>query len=230
MPLDPNYIRNRDFAVIETAVTDYDVILCALSIWLGTDPVNARDLRYVYEQDLHVFPTTPLVIGNLGNWIVELGTSITRSMVVHEAQRLETLRQLPIGGTAVTRNRVTDVWDKGAKGAIIEIERTTNDKVSGDIVAIGYSSVFCRADGAFGGASGPAHKFLEVPDRAPDHAIEIPTRPTSPYSTGSTSIATPCTPILSMPHGQNSGGRSFTGWPPVALLRSRSTGLLRARH
>lgn len=103
MPHDPDCILNRDFGVIETEIADRDVMFYPLSIGLGSDPLDTRELRYVYEGDLQAFPTMPLVIGHPGNWMVEPSTGITRSMVVHGAQRLKTLRQLPIGGTVVAK-------------------------------------------------------------------------------------------------------------------------------
>lgn len=177
MPLNADYILNRVFEPIETAITDSAVMLYALSIGLGHDPLDEHELRYVYEGDLQVFPTMPLVIGHPGNWMVDPETGITRSMVVHGAQRLTNVEQLPVGGSVITYNRVTDIWDKGEKGAVLEMERTTVNKADGKTLAVGHSSVFCRADGGFGGPSGPAHEFLQVPQRDADHSVAIATRP-----------------------------------------------------
>jgi acyl dehydratase len=177
MPLNADYILNRAFEPSETVITDRDVMFYALSIGLGRDPMDAHDLRYVYEKDLKVFPTMPIVIGHPGNWMVDPATGITRTMVVHGAQRLWTYRPLPIGGTVVTTNKVTAVWDKGEKGAVMDLTRETFDKATGDLIARSDSSVFCRADGGFGGPQGEVHAYLPVPDRAPDQSIDTPTEP-----------------------------------------------------
>lgn len=177
MPLDADYILSRSFEPIETAITDRDVIFYALSIGLGRDPLDAHDLRYVFEKDLKVFPTMPIVVGHPGNWMGDPAAGITRTMVVHGAQRLATHRELPIGGVVITRNRVSAIWDKGDKGAVMDLVRETFDKATGDLIARSESSVFCRADGGFGGPQGESHAFRSVPERPADQSVTMPTDP-----------------------------------------------------
>lgn len=177
MPLNADYILAKSFNPIETVISDRDAMFYALSIGLGRDPLDARDLPYVYEKDLKVFPTMPMVIGHPGNWMVDPQTGITRTMVVHGAQRLRTYRALPVGKPVITTNRVTAIWDKGAKGAVMDLVRETSDKESGDLLARSESSVFCRADGGFGGEQGESHAFAAVPERAADLTIDMPTEP-----------------------------------------------------
>jgi len=177
MPLNADYILSLRMEPNETVITDRDVIFYALSIGLGRDPMDAWDLRYVFEANLKVFPTMPIVVGHPGNWMTDPATGITRTMVVHGAQRMSTFRELPIGGTVITTNRVTNIWDKGDKGAVMDLVRETSDKVTGELIARSESSVFCRADGGFGGPQGESYRFLPVPDRAADRSIEMPTDP-----------------------------------------------------
>lgn len=177
MPLNVEYIRSLAFEPSETTVTDHDAMLYALSIGLGRDPMDTHDLRYVYEKDMKVFPTMSIVVGHPGNWMIDPQTGITRTMVVHGAQRLWSFGELPIGRPVITTNRITDILDKGDKGAILLLERETTDKESGLLVARSESSVFCRADGGFGGPSGPAYDFAPVPDRAPDQSVDMATEP-----------------------------------------------------
>lgn len=177
MPLAAAYILARTFEPVETAITDRDVMFYALSIGLGRDPLDERDLRYVFERDLRVFPTMPIVIGHPGNWMTDPATGITRTMVVHGAQALSTYRDLPIGGSVVSTNRVTDIWDKGSKGAVMDLLRETFDKASGDLIARSVSSVFCRADGGFGGPEGEGVPYDVVPARSPERTVAVPTEP-----------------------------------------------------
>ena len=177
MPLNAEHLLNRAFDPIEADIHDTDVMLYALSIGLARDPLDARELRYAYEKDLRVFPTMPLIIGHPGNWMVDPATGITRSKVVHGAQRLTTFRELPIGGSVVSTNRVAALWDKGEKGAVMDLVRETHDRATGDLIARSESSVFCRADGGFGGPAGPGHAFAATPERAPDHVMAITTEP-----------------------------------------------------
>jgi acyl dehydratase len=177
MPLNADYILSRSFDPVETEIGDRDVMFYALSIGLGRDPMDAHDLRYVFEKDLCVFPTMPIVVGHPGNWMVDPATGITRTMVVHGAQRLTSHRPLPVGRTVVTTNRVAAIWDKGDKGAVMDLVRESFDKASGDVIARSESSVFCRADGGFGGPVGEGHSFAAVPERAADRSVETPTEP-----------------------------------------------------
>lgn len=175
MPLNVDYLQQLEFDPIRTVMTDKDAMFYALSIGLGRDPLDTYDLRYVYEKDLLIFPTMPIVIGHPGNWMHDPQTGITRTMVVHGAQRLSTEREVPLNRPLLTTNRITQILDKGDKGAILVIERETRDEESGERIAISESFVFCRADGNFGGQSGPAYEFAALPVRAPDRSIEMPT-------------------------------------------------------
>ncbi len=175
MPLNASHILAKAFDPIESLVTDRDAMFYALSIGLGRDPMDPHDLRYVYEKDLKVFPTMPIVIGHPGNWMADPATGITRTMVVHGAQRLSTYRELPVGGTVVSTNKVVAIWDKGEKGAVMDLRRETFDKSSGDLIARSDSSVFCRADGGFGGPAGENYGFAAVPERDPDRTVNVPT-------------------------------------------------------
>ncbi|PKP95103.1 MAG: 3-alpha,7-alpha,12-alpha-trihydroxy-5-beta-cholest-24-enoyl-CoA hydratase [Alphaproteobacteria bacterium HGW-Alphaproteobacteria-16] len=177
MPLDADYIQARTFEPVETVITDRDVMFYALSIGLGRDPLDMHDLRYVFERDLRVFPTMPIVVGHPGNWMSDPATGITRTMVVHGAQQLSSFGELPVGGTVVTTNRVSDIWDKGDKGAVLDLVRETFDKATGDLIARSKSSVFCRADGGFGGPQGESHVFQPVPEREADRSVAMPTEP-----------------------------------------------------
>lgn len=177
MPLNADHILRLSFDPVETLVTDRDVMFYALSIGLGRDPMDAHDLRFVYEKDLRVFPTMPIVIGDSADWIDDPATGITPAMVVHGAQRLTSHRPPPIGGTVITVNRVAAIWDKGEKGAVMDLVRESFDKATGDRIAWAESSVFCRADGGFGGPGGEGHAYRVTPERAPDRSVDMPTEP-----------------------------------------------------
>ena len=176
MPLNADYLRDLEFPPLETEIGDCDAMLYALSIGLGRDPLDAEELPYVYEAGLRIFPTMPLVVGHPGNWMIDPRTGITRSMVVHGAQRLWTHGPLSVGSPIVIRNRITDLFDKGEKGAIILIEREIRDRSSNSLLSRGESWTFCRADGDFGGASSPTYDFAATPARPADASVDITTR------------------------------------------------------
>ena len=66
MPLDETRVRDFDFADVPVKVREKDAMLYALGLGIGADPLDARALRHVYEKDLQVFPTMPLVLGSPG--------------------------------------------------------------------------------------------------------------------------------------------------------------------
>ncbi len=51
------------------------------------------------------------------------------------------------------------------------------DRASGELLCSLASTTFCRADGGFGGPSGPLKPVHEIPTRAPDLVCELATSP-----------------------------------------------------
>lgn len=178
MPLNAEAILAHRFATHEQVITDRDAMLFALSIGMGRDPLDTAELPFVFEQDLQVFPTLPIVLGHPGPWMAEPRFGIDRQMLVHGTQRLEVLGALRPGVPFTSSNRVLELVDKGAdSGAIVVMERTLQDQASGAALARIESGIFCRADGGFGGQRQLTRDFKAVPDRLPDAEIEMRTEP-----------------------------------------------------
>lgn len=175
MPLNVEYLSSVELPPIRTTVSDRDAMFYALSIGLARDPLDQHDLHYVYEKELKIFPTMPLIIGHPGNWMSDPRTGVTRSMVVHGGQRLTVEREVPIDQPLLTTNRVVSIVDKGAQGAILVIERETRIEATDERVSLSESHVFCRADGNFGGPSGQISEFAKVPERAADKTVNTAT-------------------------------------------------------
>jgi acyl dehydratase len=178
MPLNAQAILSHRFDTYEQVISDKDAMLFALSIGMGRDPMDAQELPYVFEEDLKIFPTLPIVLGHPGPWMVDPALGITRHMLVHGTQRLEVLGALRPGVPFIASNRVLELVDKGADGGgIIVLERTLRDAVSGEPLARLESGTFCRADGGFGGQRQLSREYKPVPDRAADAAIAMRTDP-----------------------------------------------------
>ena len=175
MPLNAAAILAHPFAQYEQTIADRDAMLFALSVGMGRDPMNLDELPYVYEEQLKIFPTLPIVLGHPGPWMADAVFGINRQMLVHGTQRLEVLGELRPGAPFVAANRVLELVDKGESGGIIVMERSLRDKASGALLARIESGIFCRADGGFGGQRQLSHEFRAVPERAPDDAIELAT-------------------------------------------------------
>ncbi|WP_417626518.1 MaoC/PaaZ C-terminal domain-containing protein [Pararhodobacter aggregans] len=152
-----------------------EAILYALGLGIGDDPLDPRALAYVYEKDLAVFPTMPVVLGSPGMWFDRAGLDFRK--LVHAGQTLDLARPIPLDVPMVATNRIIAVYDKGAdKGVIIEVERqlATED---GALVATSVSQYLCRGDGGFGGTQQQPRNDWQKPGRAPDARIEIATLP-----------------------------------------------------
>jgi acyl dehydratase len=151
-------------------------MLYALSIGLGADPMDERQLPYVYEDGLRAFPTMPVVLAWPGFWAQDPAFGIDWRLVLQGEQALEVCRPLPATGTVVSKFRITRVDDKGARvGALVYSERSLTDAGSGDLLAVLTQTTMCRGDGGFGGDPGQKRTPWQRPDRAADHECEIAT-------------------------------------------------------
>ena len=167
-----------DIPEVEQHLTRRDTILYALGVGLGSEPGDASQLKFVYEQNLQALPTMAIILGYPGPWHAQADLGITRSHVVHGEQGLRILKPLPVEGGITGKTRITGVVDKGKdKGALIMTESTVREKASGDTVCTLTSTTFCRADGGFGGPDGPVKAPHPVPDTPPQHVCDLPTLP-----------------------------------------------------
>lgn len=184
MPLDPKHLLSRQFAPVEQAYSARDSMRYALGIGLGADPLDAGQLRYVYEHargGLQALPTLVNVLGYSGFWADQPDTGITWQKLVHAEQAFVLHRPLPAQGRVVGRNKVTALYDKGPdKGALMMQERQVHDAANGELLATVTQSTMLRADGGFaaGGATAgsppPPHA---MPEREPDAVCDLATLP-----------------------------------------------------
>lgn len=160
----------------EFSYGDRETMLYALGIGFGRDPLNAKELPFVYEKNLQTIPTMSSVIAWGAGPLAESG--INYLMVVHGEQKLTMHKPLPVAANIVADSRVIGAWDKGAdKGAIIVTETVISEKKSGDKLCTMESTTFARGDGGFGGPTEGAPQPHKLPDRDPDQTVEVDTRP-----------------------------------------------------
>ncbi|MFZ5736083.1 MAG: MaoC/PaaZ C-terminal domain-containing protein [Pseudomonadota bacterium] len=176
MPIDPMRLRNWPIPDIEQSYTERDTMLYALGVGYGDDPLDSKQLHYVYEQDLQVLPSMSVVLGYPGFWLGNEDTGVDWRKVLHGEQSFEIFKPLPPKATVVGRSRVTGLFDKGAgKGAVLLSERDVVDKATGELLCRLTSTTMLRGDGGFGGPSGPLPVPHALPDRAPDLSSRIAT-------------------------------------------------------
>jgi acyl dehydratase len=155
---------------------DRETMLYALGIGMGSDPLNMDELPFVYENNLKAVPTLATVVawgaGPMGK------TGINYLMVVHGEQSVTFHKPMPTEAEIIADSRIAGSYDKGpGKGAVIYTETVIKDAKTGEPIATLLGSTFARGDGGFGGPSDGAPTPHEVPSRAPEQSIDIPTRP-----------------------------------------------------
>ena len=178
MPLDYQKLKNWKRHGLVQRYTASDTILYALGVGLGHDPLDERQLRFVCERGLQALPTMGTVLANPWGWLYEAGAGVTKVKAVHGEQGIRMHRSLPVEAEVVGETAVTHIVDKGKdKGAIVYWQRKVYEKKTGDLLCTLDSSTFCRADGGFGGPTGPMMQWHTIPARAPDRVCDLPTIP-----------------------------------------------------
>src|SRR5690242_928673 len=124
MPLNYDVLINTRVDGLEHVYADRDTMLYALSVGLGHDPTDERQLPFVYEKALQALPTMATVLAYPWGWLYRPDTGITRGKHVLGAQGIRLHRPIPAAGHVTADLRVTNIVDKGAdKGALIYTER-----------------------------------------------------------------------------------------------------------
>lgn len=178
MAIDYEKLLNWPVPEIVHTFTTRDTMLYALGVGLGYDPLDKKQLRYVYEPNLAAMPSMVVIMGYPGFWIKNPEIGIDWRRVVHGEQSIRIHEPLPVEGTVVGKTKIDAVIDKGAdKGAIVYANREISDRETGKLLATVSMSTFCRGDGGFGGAAGPTPKPHVLPERAPDFSCDLATMP-----------------------------------------------------
>ena len=180
MPINYEKLINWKIPEVEQQLTKRDTMLYALGVGLGADPCDANHIKFVYEENLLALPTMAIILASPGPWHAHPDTGITRSHVVHGEQSFRMHQPLPVEGAIVGQTKVAGILDKGKdKGALLMTECAVRDKASGQLICTLTSTAFCRADGGFGGPSGPVKAPHPLPDTPPHQICDLPTLPQS---------------------------------------------------
>ena len=159
----------------EFSYGDRETMLYALGVGFGRDPMDEKELSFVYEKNLKTVPTMATVVAWGAGPIADSG--INYMMVVHGEQKLTLHRPLPVAAQITADSRVIGAWDKGeGKGAIIVTETVISEKGKDKLCTL-ESTIFARGDGGFCGPREGAPQPHQIPDRAPDRTIEAETKP-----------------------------------------------------
>ncbi|TSD95654.1 3-alpha,7-alpha,12-alpha-trihydroxy-5-beta-cholest-24-enoyl-CoA hydratase [Skermania sp. ID1734] len=178
MPIDPAVAIGAELPSVDFSWETADVQLYHLALGAGARATDPAELRYLSDTDPQVLPTFATVAATFHATepprVSFPGIDIDLAKIVHGSQEITVHRPLPPAGKATTATRIAEVWDKG-KAAVIVQESTTLDE-SGAPLWSARSSIFARGEGGFGGERGPSDA-VALPDRAPDHELEVATLP-----------------------------------------------------
>ncbi len=183
MPIDYDDMMQSGATGLVSRYDEKDVMLYALGVGMGRDPLDENELPFVYENNgPKVVPTFASVI-NRGEAPPERQrmpqkSSINFMMVVDGERRITFHKPLPPRCEVVSDERYLDILAKGeGKGAVLIQERVSRDAASGDKLFTIVTSIFARGDGGFGGKPHGGPALHEIPERAPDLVKECDTRP-----------------------------------------------------
>jgi acyl dehydratase len=178
VPLDYAKLKDWKEPPLPQSYSARDSMLYALGVGLGADPMDEEQLRFVYESGLKALPTMATVLASPFGWLYRAEAGVTKVKAVHGEQGIRMHKPLPTTGDIVGALAITDIVDKGKdKGAIVYFERTLRERESGDLLCTLTATMFCRADGGFGGPAGAPRAPQAMPQRAPDAVCDLPTSP-----------------------------------------------------
>ena len=97
---------------VEQTLTTRDTMLYALGVGLGADPMDEKQLRFVFEKNLAALPTMAVILAAPHAWIRKTDTGFG-TKTVHGEQTLVLHKALPVEGTLVGVPKLVSVIDKG---------------------------------------------------------------------------------------------------------------------
>jgi acyl dehydratase len=151
----------------ELSYTDNQVLLYNLSIGMGREDVEA-ELPYVFEQPaLQCTPSFAALLAQGGSRVMG-GTGLKIARILHGEERLVLHRPLPPSGRILSTSWISELTDKGEKGAVITVSTEGRLAEESDPLYRVDHVIFARGDGGFGGASQSSFVPHVVPDRRPD--------------------------------------------------------------
>ncbi|WP_176593973.1 MaoC/PaaZ C-terminal domain-containing protein [Sphingobium sp. EM0848] len=168
----------RDFPALNASYTAKDTMLYALGVGAGADPMNLRQLPFVYEKSLKAIPAQASVIAFPGPWLTDPVLGVNYLKVLHGEQGIIFERPLKPEAEVIGEYEVLAVDDKGPeKGATVFFEKRIRDRGDGGLICRVRSTYFLRGNGGCGSWGEPPAPAQAVPDRTPDKVVDVPTIP-----------------------------------------------------
>lgn len=146
------------------------VILYALGIGAGVEALD-----FVYEKSLKVFPTFAVIPFMPAFMTSMQKAEINLFALLHGEQKIILHQPIPARGTVYTASVIDSVYDKGDKGATLNITIETRDE-QGGLLFENKTVLVDRSAGNFGGERGPKTEPINPPEgKEPDFRAEYAT-------------------------------------------------------
>jgi acyl dehydratase len=176
MPLDYDQLMATKVVDLPLSYDESEAILYALSIGMGRDQIDQKELPYVFEQG-EPFKTVPTLATVLVPDMFPPGLGWDFSQVLHSEQRMQLYRPLPAKADILINKRVSNVFDWGPRKGALFLFEAEGRLASDDTVLFTLGcTVMARGDGGFGGPTGKGPRPHRAPRRDPDLSCDIATR------------------------------------------------------
>ncbi|MCP5059378.1 MAG: enoyl-CoA hydratase [bacterium] len=173
MPLNPDAV-GRKGQPERRSWTSEESMLYALGVGAGTEEL-AFTTENTKDTPQRALPTMAVVLGGGGIPFGEIGT-FNPALMLHGAQGIELLSEIPPEGEIESTGSIAALWDKGeGKAGVAELVSESVDVATGKPLLRTRMTAFFRGEGGFGGERGPAPEWSR-PDRQPDHEVRYATR------------------------------------------------------
>lgn len=173
MPLNPEAV-GRTGQPTRRSWDSKDALLYALGVGASTEEL-AFTTENTKDTPQRVLPTMAVVLGGGGVPFNEIGT-FNPALMLHGAQGIELLGEIPADGEIESTGSIAAIWDKGeGKAGVAEMVSESVDLATGKPLFRTKMTAFFRGEGGFGGDRGPSPAWSR-PDRTPDHEVRYTTR------------------------------------------------------
>lgn len=178
MTIDYDHLMALKIPEVRESYTSRDTLLYALSLGLGTDPMDQSHMPFVFEQNQLCLPSFGTTLGHPGFWLKQMDTGVDWVKIVHAQQELTIHQTLPTAADIIGQQEVVEVVDRGeGRGAMILWQRRIIDANSGEKLCTINQSMLARGDGGFGGPAVKPKRAPSIPEREPDMITECKTSP-----------------------------------------------------
>ena len=176
MPLNYDALISATLEDAPFAYSEKDSMLYALGVGFGEDPMDRRELPFVFEGNgLQTVPTLASMVLPL---LPISGVGLDMSLLLHREEHLQLYRPLPGAARLLCNRRVTSVHDLGPRvGALITIESELRRAKDDTVLFDSKQVLIARGDGGFGGRRGTGPERHRLPAREADLSCDIAVRP-----------------------------------------------------